>query len=263
MTLLDHATRARVLRDDLVGVEQVRRVARPKCGEPWDRPEHVAGSETGSNPRPDDSLHRRGSLKSMPRRAQLVMMALTALGSAVLTLAGSPLASAGSVKWRLDPVALPGNAGIYRCTPRWAQQETGGRALCDGHRMIFRTPIIDPIQAVGITGFRHFAQGKRGVVDYRIHLDWNDESNAGYTTDRIRFVTSDGGRHWLPKTLRRQDANETKPPGGVGTKPATDKLLPVKPCIWRNYARRYPHHPSAAAFGNTCIPRATTLRFSL
>ena len=164
--------------------------------------------------------------------------------------------------WRLDPPALPGNVGIYRCTPRWAQEETGGRSLCHGHRVIFRTPIIGPIERVGITGFRQFTNGKRGLLDYRIHLDWNTDAAFGYTTDRIRFVTSDGGRHWLPETLRRQDANQTNPPN-VGSRPTTDQFPPVRPCVWRNYARRYPHHLSAAGFGNTCIPRATLERFSL
>jgi hypothetical protein len=183
------------------------------------------------------------------------------IGTVVIAALG--ITSAASASWRLDPTALPGNVGIHRCTPRWAQQETGGRALCNGQRIIFRTPTIDPIEAVEITGFRQSADRRHGLLDYRIHLDWNTDSNTGYTTDRIRFKTRDGGRRWIPVTLRRQDINQTTPLGGLGARPATDERLAVKPCVWRSYARPYPHHPSTAAFGNTCIPSTTALRFSL
>jgi hypothetical protein len=165
--------------------------------------------------------------------------------------------------WHRDPKVTDGNSGVYRCTPKWARTVSGGQALCNGRRVIFRTPIIDEVQSVSISGFRQLAQKRHGFVDYRIHLGWNSDVDVGYTTDFIRFRTTDGGRHWVPQRLRRQDLNQTKPPGGAGTRPATDTRLPVKPCVWRNYARPYPHRSSAAAFGNTCIPRATAARFSL
>jgi hypothetical protein len=192
--------------------------------------------------------------------AAAVALVSTWLAGSAGGMHAGPAAAAG---WRLDPPVLEGNVGIYRCTPRWARTDLGSQALCNGRRMVFRTQTVGPPTTVAITGFKLFGDRRHGIVDYRIHVDWNYDVDVGYTTDRIRFQTGDGGRHWAPKSLRRQDMNQTKPPGGIGTRPPVDEYLPVKPCVWRNYARPSPHRASKSVYGNTCIPLRTARRFPL
>ncbi len=163
-------------------------------------------------------------------------------------------------KWKLDPQVTDTSSG-YRCTPRWARTISGGLTLCNGRRVVFRTPITDDTQDVAIERFKVFIPSARATLDYRIHTEWNYNGTLGYTTDRIRFITVDGGRHWTPVTLVRQGDHRAL--AVVGIAPVPTAKLPVRPCIWRNYARPWPHKATSSSLGNECIPRSTARTFQL
>jgi len=139
--------------------------------------------------------------------------------------------------WTLDP-----NYTI--CTPRADWIRNGTVPLCAGKRMIFHTP--GPSGPVGLvipetTGFWQFGNGRSGILDFRITFN---PGNGSYTSNRIRFRTSDSGRHWR---LLRNVRVESEP----GRKEIKFKVA-TGPCTWRNFTHKDPRR--LGGFGNTCFP---------
>ena len=136
--------------------------------------------------------------------------------------------------WTLDP-------DYTICTPRWVTYQ-GGVPLCAGKRMVFRPPASDyGIIVTEIRGFRQFGNGGSGILDFRISLYATDDS---YTRNRIRFRTSDGGRHWRPLRNIRVE-------GEPGRKEIKFNVA-TGPCTWRNFTHTDPRR--FGEFGNTCFP---------
>lgn len=137
--------------------------------------------------------------------------------------------------WRLDPK-------YTICTSKAAWARDGTVPLCAGKRMIFHTPAgEDGLIVPEIRGFRQFGNGRSGILDFRISSYGTDDS---YKRNRIRFRTSDGGRHWRPlrniRVERGSDGEEIKFKVATG------------PCTWRNFTHKEPRQ--LGGFGNTCFP---------
>jgi hypothetical protein len=158
-----------------------------------------------------------------------------------------------------------GANGWHRCQ---AVSGYGLGSLCDGRGRVLFPYVLERNENSGytqaVTGFRLIGP-RRAIVD--VHADWGIiqgecGQNGVYenctdwgATERLRYRTSDGGRHWSPVRFHREASkSEGAGPGPPVETGSVDDDPPLRPCDW-SHANRHAlveglHH----GYGNWCAP---------
>jgi hypothetical protein len=141
-------------------------------------------------------------------------------------------------------------------------------SLCDGRGRVLFPYVLERNENSGytqvVTGFRQ-TDLRHAIVD--VHADWgilqgDCGQNCVYqnctewgATERLRYRTADGGRHWLPVRFHRK-AGKSQGPGPdppVETGSVEDDP-PLHPCDWSHSQRHVLSEGIAPGLGNWCAP---------
>ena len=174
--------------------------------------------------------------------------------------------------------ALVSNAAVERadwtrggaCTPAWLGSDMIGwiiDPICRGRTMVFAAGTgAENGQTKRVTGFRVYPGGRRAVADWRSNFNTSPDIPLLRLIDRVRFATSDGGRHWRPVRATETQIVTDYIPGDPNHNTATTttgpEALSLEGCVWRNWTvTRHRAGPGknwpkpGRVYGNVCVPR--------
>ena len=148
--------------------------------------------------------------------------------------------------------------GWHRCQPNIDDQLS---SVCDGRGRV----LFPYVEVMGGGEYGQFVRGfrqtstRRAIAD--THVNWGlrqgECGQNGFIKDcvfwaadeRIRYRTSDGGRHWRPVSFHRQVTRYEGP-----LSESVDDHPPLQPCNWSHAHRHELMSGLGSRFGNWCAP---------